>query len=70
MPVHAALVARLALYATALFVVATARLPDPAGQAALRITEPGIIDPIRIVIAGILLAGIIVEVLRRRAIWH
>lgn len=73
MQVRAAFFARLALYATALFVVATVQLPAPTGHAAvsaLRAAEPGAIDPVRLVIAGILLAGVIIEVLHRRAVWH
>ncbi len=70
---HAAvLLARLAVYAAALFVVATARLPVAStGVTALRAQAPdAAIDPTRVVIVLVLLAGITLEVLRRRPVWH
>ncbi len=70
----AALLTRLAVYATALFVVVTARLPDPATQStfsALRASAPEAhASPARLVLAGILVAGIFIEVLRRRPVWR
>lgn len=70
----AALLARLAVYATALFVVVTAQLPDQATHStfsALRTTAPEAHPtPARFVIAGILVAGILIEVLRRRPVWR
>jgi hypothetical protein len=68
-----ALVARLAVYAAALFVVITAQLPAPAAQstiAALRTTQQETVDPVRLLLVGILLIGILIEVLRRRTVWH
>ena len=70
----AALLARLAVYATALFVVVTAQLPGQATQStfsALRTAAPDAhTSPARVVLAGILVAGILIEVLRRRPVWH
>jgi hypothetical protein len=70
----ATLLARLAVYATALFVVVTAQLPE----AVTRSTFPTVrthaaeadTSPARFVLAGILVAGILIEVLRRRPVWH
>ena len=70
----ATLLARLAVYAAALFVVVTAQLPGPATQStftALRTTEPDAhTSPARVVLAGVLLAGILIELLRRRPVWR
>ena len=66
----AALVTRLAVYAVALFVVVTARLPGAAVTTAVRTTAGPDLDPIRLLIAAVLLTGILIELLRRRAIWH
>ena len=73
MKVPASLLARLAIYAAALFVVAMAQLPGqaPSGVSALRTAQPDIaISPVRYLLAGILLAGILIEVLRRRPLWR
>jgi hypothetical protein len=66
------LLARLAVYAAALFVVVTARLPGHASSlSALRATSPGpTLDPVRLMIGAVLLTGIACEFLRRRTIWH
>ena len=70
----ATLVARLAVYATALFVIVTAQLPDPATQStftAVRTATPaGHTSLARFVLAGVLVAGILIEVLRRRLVWR
>ena len=65
------LLARLAVYVAALVVIVTARLPESsAGVAALRApgADPGL-DPVRILIAAILLGGVVIEFLRRRTVW-
>ena len=69
---YAPLVARLAVYAVALVVVVTARLPEAAtGISALRTPVPGsFLDPIRLLLAAVLCAGIVTDVLRRRPVWH
>ena len=66
------LVARLVVYATALVIVITARLPAQAASLpALRTASPeSAVDPVRLLIAAVLLTGIVFEVLRRRTIWH
>ena len=65
-------VARLAVYAAALLVVVTARLPEAStAVTALRAASPEpVLDPVRIMIAAILVLGIVLELLRRRAVWH
>jgi len=66
------LVARLVVYATAMIVVFTARLPEPVPAAtALRaaVPDPGL-DPVRLLIAAVLAAGIAIELLRRRTVWR
>jgi len=69
---YAPIVARLAVYAAALVVIVTARLPDASiGVTALRTSVPGpILDPVRLVLAAVLCTGVITEVLRRRPVWH
>ena len=64
--------ARLTVYAAALLVVATARLPEPSATvSALRVTSPeSAVDPVRLAIAAVLVAGIVIEFLRRRHVWH
>lgn len=64
--------ARLAVYLTAVAIVFTARLPDPASTTtALRTTAPdAILDPVRLLIVEVLLVGIVIEFLRRRPVWH
>jgi hypothetical protein len=71
-PHAAAFLARLAVYAAALFVVATARLPDLSTATAVLRTAPTetSVDPVRVAMAGVLVAGILIEVLRRRPVWH
>lgn len=66
------LLARLTIYAAALLVVFTARLPDQAtAVSALRATAEGhALDPVRSLIVTVLLVGILVEVLRPRSVWH
>ena len=69
---YAPLVARLAVYAVALVVVVTARLPEASiGVTALRtpVSDP-LLDPIRILLVVVLCAGAIIEFLRRRPLWH
>lgn len=68
----AALFSRLAVYAAALFVVATARLPQsPATISAFRAAPAApAVDPVRLGLAGVLLAGIVLEALHRRPLWH
>ena len=71
-------VLRLAVYAAAIAVVATARLPDaqpsrhPAIQRSAeppsrRAAEPPVI---RLPLAGLLVAGLALDVRGRRAVWH
>jgi hypothetical protein len=66
------LAARLAIYAAALLVVVTARLPEASTTiAALRTAAPEpVVDPVRFVIAAVLVSGIALELLRRRHVWH
>ncbi len=69
---YAPLVARLAVYAAALAVVITARLPDAStGITALRapVSDP-LVDPVRFLMLAVLCAGAITEFLRRRPVWH
>ena len=69
---YAPLVARLAVYATALAVVITARLPDASsGITAFRtpVSDP-FLDPVRLLLSAVLCAGAIAEFLRRRPVWH
>jgi hypothetical protein len=69
---YAPLVARLAVYATALAVVITARLPDAStGISALRapVSDP-LLDPVRLLLFAVLGAGAITEFLRRRPLWR
>jgi hypothetical protein len=72
------LVIRLAVYAAAIAVVATARLPAPqpsshpaiqrsAEPASRRAAEPPVI---RLFLAGLLLTGIALDVRGRRAAWR
>ena len=69
---YAALVARLAVYAAALVVVVTARLPDSStGVTALRMATPAsLLDPVRLLLAAIIVTGVCIELLRRRPVWH
>ena len=69
---YAALVARLAVYAAALVVVVTARLPESsAGVTALRVPAPDpLLHPVRLLIATIIVTGLCIELLRRRTAWH
>jgi hypothetical protein len=63
--------ARLAVYATAIVVVFTARLPDASTGSALRAASPdAILDPVRLLIATVLIIGTLFELLRRRPVWH
>ena len=79
MPVRTTLlytITRLAVYAAALIVLATARLPQPhAGRSVsmIRKAEPpthAASAAWRLVIAGILLTGVALEIHRRRPVWH
>ena len=65
-------VARLAVYAAALLVVITARLPEPSTTlSAVRAASPEpVFDPVRLVLAAILVLGVVIELLRRRTVWH
>ncbi len=72
-----ALVIRLAVYAAAIVVVATARLPDatPSRHPAIqRSAEPPVRPSgrptVRLLLAGLLLTGIALDVRGRRAAWH
>ena len=69
---YAALVARLAVYAAALVVVVTARLPESStGVTALRVATPAsLLDPVRLLLAAIIVTGVCIELLRRRPVWH
>jgi hypothetical protein len=70
---HAAvLLCRLAVYAAALFVVVTARLPELSTTVPSLRTAPGgpAVEPVRLAIAGVLIVGIVLEVLRRRPVWR
>ena len=64
--------ARLAVYATAIVIVFTARSPvQVPAAAALRVSSPdAILGPVRILIATVLLAGLLIELMRRRPVWH
>lgn len=71
------LVLRLAVYAVAIAVVATARLPDaqPSSHPALqRSVEPPVRPsahpPVRLLLAGLLVTGLALDVRGRRAVWH
>ena len=65
------LAVRLAVYAAALLVIVTARLPEPSALSALRTSSPGsALDPVRVVIAAVLALGVVMEFLRRRRVWH
>jgi len=70
----ATLLARLVVYATALFVVVTAQLPDHATQTTITALRTGAPDartsPARIVLAGVLVVGLLIEVLHRRPVWR
>ena len=74
MKFRASLLARLAVYATALCVVATAELAGPSTRStlpALRSISPErALDPVRLILAGILLVGILLETTQRRATWR
>jgi hypothetical protein len=79
MPVRTTLlstIGRLAIYAAALIVLATARLPEPhvaTSVSTVRTAEPhtpAASAAWRLVIAGILLTGIVLEIHRRRPVWH
>ena len=79
MPVRTTLlstIGRLAVYAAALIVLATARLPEPhvaTSVSTVRTAEPhtpAASAAWRLVIAGILLTGIVLEIHRRRPVWH
>lgn len=64
--------ARLAVYATAIFVVFTAQSPDPASTvSAIRTASPhAFLDPVRLLIAAVLVTGILIELFRRRPVWR
>jgi hypothetical protein len=71
------LVIRLAVYAAAIAVVATARLPDaqPSAHPAIqRSAEPPVRrsdhPTVRLLLAGLLLTGIALDVQGRRAAWR
>jgi hypothetical protein len=78
MPVRTAIasLARLAIYAAALLVLATARLPSPATDssiAAVRVarpSEPAVNLAWRLALAGIVIAGVVADLKRRRHVWH
>jgi len=76
MPVRTTLlstIGRLAIYAAALIVLATARLPEPHVATSVSTAEPhtpAASAAWRLVIAGILLTGIVLEIHRRRPVWH
>ncbi len=74
MPVRAALVARLAVYGAALLVVATAPVvparSTAAAALAVRAAPPDPSVPIRIGLGTIIVAGIVLEFLRRRPVWR
>jgi hypothetical protein len=68
---------RLAIYAAAIAVVATARLPDaqpPNHPAVQRSAEPPVRPAdrptVRLLLAGLLLTGMALEVRGRRAAWR
>jgi len=69
---YAALVARLTVYAAAFVVVVTARLPGSStGVTALRLATPAsLLDPVRLLLAAIIVTGVCIELLRRRPVWH
>lgn len=73
----AASVLRLAVYAAAIAVVATARMPDaepPSHPAIQRSVEPPVRPsarpPVRLLLAGLLLTGLALDVRGRRIVWH
>ena len=68
---------RLAVYAAAIAVVATARLPAaelPSRPAIQRSAEPPARPPdrptARLILTGLLLTGLALDVRGRRAVWH
>lgn len=68
---------RLAIYAAAITVVATARLPDaePPNRPAIRRSAEPPVRPadrptVRLLLAGLLLTGMALEVRGRRAAWR
>jgi hypothetical protein len=79
MPVRTALlstISRLAVYAAALIVLATARLPQPridtttsTARTAAPAT-PAANAAWRLALAGILLTGVVLDIHRRRQVWH
>jgi len=74
MKVRPSLLARLAVYATALCVVATAEVAGPSipsAVSALRTlpSEP-VLDPVRLILTSILLVGILLEIMQWRATWR
>ncbi len=70
-------VLRLSIYAAAIAVVATARLPDaqssrhPALQRSVEPpVRPSAHPPVRLLLAGLLLTGLALDVRGRRAAWR
>ncbi len=69
-------ISRLAVYAAALIVLATARLPQPridTSASTVRTAAPA--APAanaawRLALAGILLMGVVLDIHRRRQVWH
>ena len=79
MPVRTTLlstIGRLAVYAAALIVLATARLPEPHAMTSVSMVRtaepptPAAGAAWRLVIAGILLTGVALEIHRRSPVWH
>ena len=74
-PSHLSIIARLAVYALALVIVASARVPDPRVDATVsevraRGSDNRANAAWRLAIAGVLLTGFVLEVRRRRPVWH
>lgn len=74
-PSHFCIIARLAVYALALVIVASVRVPEPRVDARVSAVRARHSDNDtnavwRLAIAGVLLTGIVLEVRRRRPVWH
>lgn len=79
MPVRSSLlfiVGRLTVYAVALLIVATARVPQTRVDTSVSAVRPAPSDASganvawRLVIAGLLLTGVALEIRRRGPVWH